>query len=185
MGRIGKRLLAIPNGVEVKVAGSAVSIKGPKGSLTQEYDPIVKVMVEDGKVATVCEEEDSKSRAMQGLYNSLIKNMIEGVTNGFQKELELVGVGYRATLQGKKLQLALGYSHPIVIDPPEGVLFEVEGANKIRVKGTNRWLVGEIAARIRRFREVEPYKGKGIKYSGEVVRRKAGKAAKAVGGAGG
>jgi large subunit ribosomal protein L6 len=185
MGRIGKRLLAIPNGVEVKIGDSTISVKGPKGSLKQAYLPTIKLKVEDGKVATLCESEDRKVKALQGLYNSLIKNMLEGVTNGFQKDLEMVGVGYRATLQGKKLQLALGYSHPILIDPPDGIVFEVEGTNKIKVKGSDRWLVGEIAARIRRFREVEPYKGKGIKYLGEVVRRKAGKAAKAVGGTGG
>jgi len=185
MGRIGKRLLTVPKGVEVSIEDSTVSVKGPKGSLKQAYIPTIKIRVEDGNVVTLCESEDSKAKALHGLYNSLIKNMIEGVTNGFQKDLEMIGVGYRATLQGKNLQLALGYSHPILIEPPDGIVFELEGTNKIKIKGADRWLVGEIAARIRRFREVEPYKGKGIKYFGEIVRRKAGKAAKAVGGAGG
>jgi large subunit ribosomal protein L6 len=185
MGRIGRRILEIPAGVEVKVDDGKVTVKGPKGSLVQSYKPVIKIKIEGNKLSTVCEAEDSAARAMHGLYNSLIKNMLDGVTKGFEKNLDLVGVGYRALLQGKKLQLQLGYSHPVEVDPPAGVTFEMEGATRIKIKGVDRQVVGEVAANIRGLREVEPYKGKGIKYVGEVVRRKAGKAAKAVGGAGG
>ncbi|MBI5078628.1 50S ribosomal protein L6 [Candidatus Saganbacteria bacterium] len=183
MGRIGKRALVIPKGVEVVVEGDKVRIKGPKGSIVQTCNPAVAVKVDEGKVLTLCEGADPASRSLHGLYNSLIKNMLDGVTRGFEKRLELVGVGYRAQVQGKKLQLQLGYSHPLEIDPPAGIGFEVEGATKIKVLGVDRQQVGEVAAKIRGLREVEPYKGKGVRYFGEVVRRKAGKAAKtAVGG---
>jgi large subunit ribosomal protein L6 len=185
MPRIGKRQLEIPSGVEVKVDDGVINVKGPKGSLSQSYLPVVKVEVKDKKVATICEAGDPGSRALQGLYNSLIKNMLVGVTAGFAKELDLVGVGYRAQMQGKKLSLQLGYSHPMEIDPPAGVEFEVAGGTRIKIKGVDRQVVGEVAAKIRKIREVEPYKGKGIRYFGEHVRRKAGKAAKAGAGAAG
>ena len=178
-------MLEIPTGVEVKIENGIVLVKGPKGTLTQSYLPIIQIKVENNKVLTLCEAQDRKAAALQGLYNSLIKNMLDGVTKGFEKSLDLVGVGYRAQLQGKKLQLQIGYSHPVEVDPPEGITFETEGATRIKVKGIDRQLVGQVAAQIRKIREVEPYKGKGIRYVGEVVRRKAGKAAKAVGAAGG
>jgi large subunit ribosomal protein L6 len=184
MGRIGRRILEIPSGTEVKVEGDKIIVKGPKGTLTQTFLPPVQVKVEENKVFTLCESEDRKVLALQGLYNSLIKNMLEGVTKGFEKSLDLVGVGYRAQLQGKKLQLQLGFSHPVEVDPPEGVAFELESPTRIKVKGIDRQLVGQVAAEIRSIRPVEPYKGKGIRYVGEIVRRKAGKAAKAVGAGG-
>ncbi len=131
MARIGKRKLSVPKGVEVKVDGNLVTVKGPKGTLIQALRPEVKIEVEGDKVSTVCGSDESKARALHGLYNSLLKNMLDGVTQGFQKDLELIGVGYRAQLQGKKLSLALGFSHPIEIDPPDGVTFEVEGQTKV------------------------------------------------------
>lgn len=179
MGRIGKRALAIPAGVEVKIEAGKITVKGPKGTLVQEFNPEVTVKVVDKNVLTICDSLEKRLRAQQGLYNSLIKNMMTGVTQGFEKQLELVGVGYRAQLQGKKLTFQIGYSHPVEINPPEGITFVVEGTNKIKVKGFDRQVVGQVAAQIRQVRKVEPYKGKGIKYAGEYVRRKAGKAAKA------
>lgn len=179
MPRIGNRLLELPKGVEIKVDAGQVMIKGPKGSLIQPFDPRVEVKVVDGKVATLAPGRDKSSRSLQGLYNSLIRNMIEGVTKGFEKQLELNGVGYRAQMQGKKLNIQIGYSHPVEVEPPEGITFEVEANTRIRVKGLDKQLVGKLAAEIRAIREVEPYKGKGIKYAGEFVRKKAGKAAKA------
>ena len=175
--------MEIPKGVEAKVDAGVIMIKGPKGNLTQQYNQAIKIEVKDGKVQTACASKDPKALALQGLYNSLIKNMIDGVTNGFEKKLEMVGVGYRAAKQGKGLHISIGYSHPVVVEPPEGIEFAVEGTNKISVKGIDKRLVGEIAAEIRRIREVEPYKGKGIRYVGEQVRKKAGKAAKAAAGA--
>jgi large subunit ribosomal protein L6 len=183
MGRIGKRIIEVPKGVEVKVEGGKVIVKGPKGSLTQEYNLLIKIEAKDNKVQTICESKDPKRLAMQGLYNSIIKNMIDGVTKGFEKSLEMIGVGYRAAKQGKTLQISIGFSHPVVIDPPEGIELQTEGANKIIVKGMDKHMVGEIAAKIRGIRKVEPYKGKGIRYFGEIVRKKAGKAAKTAGGA--
>lgn len=180
MGRIGRRVLAIPPGVEVKVEEGKVRVKGPRGTLVQSLLPVVEIKVEENKLLTLCRSEDRESLALQGTFNALIKNMITGVTTGFEKDLELIGVGYRALMQGKKLQLQVGYSHPVEIDPPEGIEFLVAGPTKIKVKGMDAQLVGEMAAEIRRRRKVEPYKGKGIKYPGEVVRRKAGKAAKAI-----
>ncbi len=182
MGRIGKRLIAVPGGVEIKVTDGAVLVKGPRGELLQSYDPRIKIEVKDNKVQTLCGSRDPKLLALQGLYNSLIKNMIEGVTSGYEKRLEMVGVGYRVAKEGKNLQIQIGFSHPVTIAPPEGVELATEGVNKIIVKGSNKQLVGEIAAEIRRIREVEPYKGKGIKYAGEYVKKKAGKAAKAAAG---
>jgi len=181
MGRIGKRLIEIPKGVEVKVLDGTVQVKGPKGLLVQDYNHAIKIEVAEGKVATLCQSKDPKISALQGLYNSLLKNMIEGVINGYEKKLEMIGVGYRAAKQGKNLQISIGYSHPVIVEPPEGIELAVEGTNKIVVKGIDKQVVGEIAAEIRRIREVEPYKGKGIRYVGEVVRKKAGKAAKAAG----
>lgn len=183
MGRIGKRLIQIPSGVEVKVLDGKIQVKGPKGSLVQEYNSRIKIEVNENKVHTICKAKDPKILALQGLYNSLVKNMIEGVTSGFEKKLEMVGVGYRASKQGKNLQFQIGYSHPVVVEPPEGIELVLEGVNKITVKGIDKQLVGEVAAGIRRIRKVEPYKGKGIRYAGERVRKKAGKVAKVAAGA--
>jgi large subunit ribosomal protein L6 len=177
-------LIDVPKGVEVKVIDGTIQVKGPKGSLTQDYRHAVKIEVKDGKVQTICESRDPKVMALQGLYNSLVSNMIQGVTAGFEKKLEMVGVGYRAAKQGKNLNISIGYSHPVIVEPPDGIELSVEGVNKITVKGIDKQLVGEIAAEIRRIREVEHYKGKGIRYAGERVRKKAGKAAKAAAGAG-
>ena len=183
MGRIGKRIIIIPAGVEVIASEGKILVKGPKGSLQQEYNLGVKVEVNDGKVSTQVSSKDPKLAAMQGLYNSLIKNMIDGVTKGFEKRLEIEGVGYRAIQQGRNLQLQMGFSHPTIIQPPTGIDLAVEGTNKISIKGMDKQLVGALAAEIRSVREVEPYKGKGIRYAGERVRRKAGKSAKAAAGA--
>jgi large subunit ribosomal protein L6 len=183
MGRIGKRIIEVPKGVEVKIDHGKITIKGPKGSLEQDFNMVVKVEFKDGTIQTISESKDPKVAAMLGLYNSLITNMIIGVTEGYEKELEMLGVGYRAIKQGKNIQLAIGYSHPVIIEPPDGIELETIGANKIKVKGLDKQVVGEIAAEIRRVRKVEPYKGKGIRYVGEKVRRKAGKAAKAAAGA--
>ncbi len=182
MGRIGKRIIEIPKGVEVKVTDGQVEVKGAKGRLVRDYSHLIKIVVEESSVRTLCESKDPKVLALQGLYNSLLKNMVDGVTQGFEKRLEIVGVGYRASKQGKNLQLQIGYSHPVVIAPPEGIEINVEGANKVVVKGIDKEVVGEIAAEIRAVREVEPYKGKGIRYAGERVRKKAGKAAKVAAG---
>ncbi|MBN3032765.1 MAG: 50S ribosomal protein L6 [Candidatus Saganbacteria bacterium] len=184
MGRIGKRALAIPGGVDVKVTDGAIEVKGPKGVLKQAYDGRVAIKVEGGKVMTLTDGSDKESLSLQGLYNSLLKNMLTGVTAGFEKELEMIGVGYRAQMQGKKLLLLAGFSHPVEFEPPAGIEFAVAGTNKIKIKGADRQLVGQVAANIRAARTVEPYKGKGIKYAGEFVRRKAGKAAKATTGGG-
>ena len=181
MGRIGKRIIDIPKGIEVKINDGQVQVKGPKGNLVQEYNTLITIEAKEGKLQTICNSRDPKLLAMQGLYNSILKNMIDGVTKGFEKNLEMVGVGYRAAKQGKNLQIQLGYSHPIIVEPPEGIELAVEGANKIVIKGVDKRLVGEVAAKIRRIRSVEPYKGKGVRYAGERVRKKAGKAAKAAG----
>ncbi|MFH1826609.1 MAG: 50S ribosomal protein L6 [bacterium] len=183
MARIGKRLIQIPKGVQVEIANGVVKVKGPKGTLVQDYKQAITIEVEGDKIKTLCLAKDPKILALQGLYNSLITNMIEGVTNGFEKRLEMVGVGYRVAKQGKGLQIAIGYSHPVMVEAPEAIELTTEGTNKIIVKGIDKQVVGEVAAKIRRIRKVEPYKGKGIKYVGERVRRKAGKAAKAAGGA--
>jgi large subunit ribosomal protein L6 len=179
MGRIGKRLIEVPKEVEVKVEDGRFHVKGPKGSLVQDYNPAIKIEVKENKIHTICESKDPKILALQGLYNSLIKNMIEGVIKGFEKKLEMVGVGYRAAKQGSNLSLQIGYSHPVVVEPPKGIEITVEGVNKITVKGMDKQVVGKVAADIRSVRKVEPYKGKGIRYAGEIVRKKAGKAAKA------
>ena len=182
MGRIGKRIIDIPAGAEVKVLDGMILVKGPKGSLQQSYNLAVKIEVKDSKVSTQISSKDPKVAALQGLYNSLINNMIDGVTKGFEKRLEIEGVGYRAILQGKNLQLQVGLSHPTIIQPPAGIEITVQGTNKISVKGIDKQLVGAVTAEIRSKREVEPYKGTGIRYAGERVRKKAGKAAKAAAG---
>jgi large subunit ribosomal protein L6 len=178
MSRIGRKPIAIPAGVKVAVDGRAVSVTGPKGSLMRDIPAPISVVV-DGEQVTVTRPSDSKTnRSLHGLCRTLVANMVEGVSVGFRKDLEINGVGYRAAKAGNKLTLALGYSHPIEIIPPEGISFEVPEQTKISVIGHNKELVGQIAAEIRSLRKPEPYKGKGIKYTNEVIRRKAGKAGK-------
>ncbi len=177
MSRIGRQPIEIPDGVEVDVEASAVKVKGPKGELSQEIVRDMKVSLEDGAVKVERPTDRGEHRALHGLTRSLIANMVEGVTNGYEKRLEIQGVGYRAQLKGKNLELALGYSHPVSIEAPEGIEFEVPQPTEVVVRGIDKQLVGETAARIRKSRPPEPYKGKGIRYSGEHVRRKVGKRA--------
>lgn len=176
MSRIGKKPISLPKGVEVKRDGNTVSVKGPKGALTQDIPEEITFVQEDEQLLVKRPSDDKKHRALHGLSRALIANMVEGVTNGYEKKLELVGVGYRAQLQGKKLVISIGFSHPVEVDPPEGIEFEVPAVTKITVKGIDKQLVGNTAAHIRAIRKPEPYKGKGIKYENEVIRRKAGKA---------
>lgn len=178
MSRIGRKPIAVPAGVKVTIDGRTVAVTGPKGSLSREIPGAVTFKLE-GEVITVSRPDDTKTnRSMHGLCRTLIANMVEGVANGFRTDLEINGVGYRAAKAGNKLTLALGYSHPIEIDPPAGISFEVDGQTKVAVLGANKELVGQVAAEIRSLRKPEPYKGKGIKYVDEVIRRKAGKAGK-------
>jgi len=178
MSRIGRKPIAVPAGVKVTIEGRTVSVTGPKGTLSREIPGAVSFALE-ADVITVTRPDDSKTnRSMHGLCRTLIANMVEGVATGFRTDLEINGVGYRAAKAGNKLTLALGYSHPIEINPPAGITFEVDGQTKVAVLGANKELVGQIAAEIRSLRKPEPYKGKGIKYVNEVIRRKAGKAGK-------
>ena len=179
MSRIGKLPVAIPAGVTVTVSDdNLVTVKGPKGTLTQQITGDLKVTVEEGAVVVTRARDDKESRAKHGLYRVLINNMVKGVTEGFSKTLTIIGTGYRAALSGKKLALTMGYSHPVELDPPAGISFEVPNPNSIVVKGIDKAEVGQIAAIVREVRPPEPYLGKGIRYENENVRRKAGKAAK-------
>ena len=181
MSRIGKNPIALPQGVEVKVDGNVVTVKGKLGELTQELSSDITVKVEDGTITLERPSDSKDRRAAHGLYRALINNMVEGVSKGFTKELELVGVGYRASNQGQKLDLALGFSHNIILDLAPEVKVETvseKGKNPIvKLTSHDKQLVGQVAAKIRSFRKPEPYKGKGIKFVGEVLRRKAGKSA--------
>ncbi len=178
MSRIGRLPITVPAGVEVKLDGNTVTVKGAKGTLTGTFDSNMTIAL-DGGVVTVTRPNDQKeNRSLHGLTRTLIANMIEGVSNGFKKELEIVGIGYRCALQGKDLVLNVGYSHQVVMTPPEGVTVEVPAPNKIVVNGYDKQKVGQFAAEVRGVRPPEPYKGKGIKYIDEVVRRKEGKAGK-------
>jgi len=179
MSRVGRLPVVIPQGVTVTVSDdNLVTVKGPKGTLTKQMSKKINIAVEDGKVVVTRPNDEKEIRALHGLTRALIKNMVVGVTEEYQKTLELVGVGYRAAKQGKKLVLTVGYSHPVEIDAVEGIEFDVPAANQIVVKGIDKELVGQVAARIRSVREPEPYKGKGIKYIDEVIRRKEGKTGK-------
>ena len=179
MSRIGRLPIAIPNGVTVTVTPeNVVTAKGPKGQLTKAMHPAINIAVENNSIVVTRENDEKQNRALHGLTRALINNMVVGVTEGYKKTLELVGVGYRAQLQGKKLILSLGFSHPVEIEAVPGVDFQLEGANKIIVSGIDKELVGDVAADIRTWRKPEPYKGKGIKYDNEVVRRKEGKTGK-------
>ncbi len=178
MSRIGRLPIPVPAGVEVKIDGNVVEVKGPKGTLTHTIPAPITVALEDGNIVVSRPDDERTSRSLHGLSRTLIANNIEGVTNGFTKGLEIVGTGYRVTAKGADVEFALGYSHPILVQPPQGITFTVEGNTKISVSGIDKQAVGEVAANLRKLRKPEPYKGKGVRYAGEVVRRKAGKAGK-------
>ena len=177
MSRIGRKPIEVPDGVSIDVQPGQVSVKGPKGELSQVVNPDMKVSQEDAVVTVERPTDRGEHRALHGLTRSLIANMVEGVTNGFEKRLEIQGVGYRAQLKGKAIELALGFSHPVSVPAPEGIEFEVPQPTEIVVRGIDKQLVGEIAAEIRKRRPPEPYKGKGIRYAGEQVKQKVGKRA--------
>jgi large subunit ribosomal protein L6 len=179
MSRIGKQPVAIPDGVTVEISSGLVRVKGPGGELSQRVNPDMRVRVEGGEVRVERPSDEREHRALHGLTRSLIANMVEGVTKGYEKRLEIQGVGYRAALNGQDLELQVGFSHSVKVTPPSGIEFEVPAPNRIVVRGIDKQLVGETAATIRKVRKPEPYKGKGIRYEGEYVRKKAGKAAKA------
>lgn len=179
MSRIGLKPITIPNGVEIKINdNNLVEVKGPKGQLAEQINPDMEVKIEDGVLTIARPTENKKHKSLHGLSRTLISNMIIGVTEGYSKDLEIEGTGYRAAKQGKKLVLTLGYSHPVELEDPAGIEVEVPAANKIVVKGIDKQLVGNYAANIRAYRKPEPYKGKGIRYAGEVIRRKVGKTGK-------
>jgi large subunit ribosomal protein L6 len=177
MSRIGKQPIAVPDGVEITIEPELVKVKGPKGELEERVSREIGVAQENGEIVVTRSTDRGEHRALHGLTRSLIANMVEGVTSGFEKRLEIQGVGYRAQLQGNKLVLALGYSHPIEVNAPTGIDFEVPQPTRITVRGISKQVVGEVAATIRKQRPPEPYKGKGIRYEGEYVARKVGKRA--------
>jgi large subunit ribosomal protein L6 len=180
MSRIGNKPIEIPSGVDVTIGNNnLVSVKGPKGELSLAASPNMKLSRENGTLLVERPDNDRVNRSLHGLTRTLINNMVQGVTAGYTRTLEITGVGYRAALDGNTLVLNVGFSHPVRMTPPEGVTYAMEGTNRIHVQGIDKQAVGEEAARIRRVRPPEPYKGKGIRYAGEVVRRKAGKAGKA------
>ncbi|GHD47426.1 50S ribosomal protein L6 [Mycetocola manganoxydans] len=178
MSRIGRLPIEIPAGVTVAVDSSVVTVKGPKGELTLSVAKPIEVAVEDGQVLVTRPDDERESRSLHGLTRTLISNQIIGVTQGYTKGLEVVGTGYRVAQKGSSVEFALGFSHPVLIEPPAGITLTVEGNNKLTVSGIDKQAVGEAAANIRKIRKPEPYKGKGVRYAGEIVRRKAGKAGK-------
>ena len=171
--------IVVPKGVDVRIDGVNVMVKGPKGELSREINPEMTLEQSDGQIVVTRPSDQPRHRAQHGLTRALVNNMVQGVSEGFTKTLEMQGVGYRAQMQGNELVLAIGFSHPVNVPPPPGIEFEVEGTSRIIVKGINREQVGQVAADVRKIRPPEPYKGKGIRYLGEYVRRKAGKAGKA------
>ncbi|MFB2571995.1 50S ribosomal protein L6 [Micrococcus sp. IITD107] len=177
MSRIGRLPITVPAGVDVTIDGATVSVKGPKGQLTHEVAQPIAVALEGGTLTVSRPDDERESRSLHGLTRTLISNMILGVTDGYEKQLEVVGTGYRVQAKGQDLEFALGYSHPVPVKCPEGITFKVEG-NKVTVSGIDKQQVGEIAANIRKLRRPDPYKGKGVRYAGEQIRRKAGKAGK-------
>ena len=179
MSRIGKQPVTIPSGVEVSVGeGNLVTVKGPRGTLSQAMHANMRIVVADGVARVERPDDEGFNRGLHGLTRTLLANMVDGVTKGFEKRLSIVGVGYRAALKGKDIELQVGYSHPVLVPQPEGIEFEVPTATSIVIRGNDKAQVGEVAANIRKIRKPEPYKGKGIRYEDEVVRKKAGKAAK-------
>ncbi len=177
MSRIGRMPIAVPSAVKVEIKDNLVDVTGPKGRLSRQFSPEMRLHLEDGKLLVTRPSDEPRHRAVHGLTRALLNNMVTGVEQGFRRTLELQGVGYRAQKQGSKLVLALGFSHPVEVDPPAGISFEVEG-NRIHVDGIDKEMVGQVASDIRRKRPPEPYLGKGVRYQGERVRRKAGKAGK-------
>jgi large subunit ribosomal protein L6 len=180
MSRVGQAPIPVPSGVDVKIEGRVVTVKGPKGELSRTLPEQLSITLDEGELTVARADEERESRALHGLFRSLVANMVTGVTEGYRRGLEIVGVGYRATAQGDRaLELAVGYSHTVKVQAPEGITFEVPSNTRIDVVGIDKETVGQVAADIRAIRKPEPYKGKGIRYQGEVVRRKAGKAASA------
>jgi large subunit ribosomal protein L6 len=179
MSRIGRMPIPVPNGVDVTIDGSNVAVKGPKGSLSHVVvEPISIERGEDGALVVTRPNDEREARSRHGLTRTLVANMVTGVTEGYEKTLEIVGVGYRVTAKGSSLEFALGFSHPVTVDPPEGITFEVQTPTRFVVRGIDKQKVGEVAANIRKIRKPEPYKGKGVRYAGENVRRKVGKTGK-------
>jgi large subunit ribosomal protein L6 len=178
MSRIGRLPIPVPSGVDINIDGQAVSVKGPKGSLSLTVAEPIAVERQDGVLNVTRPNDEGKVRALHGLSRTLIANMVTGVTAGYSKTLEIVGVGYRVAAKGKDLEFSLGFSHPVVVTPPEGITFRVEVPTRFVVEGIDKQLVGETAARIRKLRKPDPYKAKGVRYQGEVIRRKVGKAGK-------
>jgi len=178
MSRIGRQPIPIPAGVEVSLDGPVITVTGPRGTLSRSLPPAMTVEAGEGMIVVTRPSEAKGHKQLHGLTRTLVANMIDGVTSGYRKTLEITGVGYRAQKIGDKLQLNLGYSHPVEIAPPEGISFEVESPVKLAVVGIDKELVGQVAAKVRATRKPEPYKGKGVRYAGEVIRRKAGKAGK-------
>jgi large subunit ribosomal protein L6 len=178
MSRIGRLPIPVPSGVDVTIDGRRLTVKGPKGELSRELHPDMTVSREDDTIVVTRPTEQKTHKQLHGLTRTLVNNMVVGVTDGYRKGLEITGVGYRAIKVGEKLQLSLGYSHQIEIDPPSGISFEVENPTRLAVVGIDKELVGQIAAKVRSTRKPEPYKGKGVRYAGEQIRRKAGKAGK-------
>jgi large subunit ribosomal protein L6 len=176
MSRIGKHPVAVPNGVTVTIEGNTLKVKGPRGELSRTFHPDMKLTVKDGNVTVERPSEDAKHKALHGLSRTLVSNMVEGVTKGYQKQLDIVGVGYKAEARPYGLQLALGFSHPVEYRAPEGIKLTAPVPTQILIDGANKEIVGQVAAELRSLRPPEPYKGKGIKYAGEQIRRKAGKA---------
>lgn len=177
MSRIGRKPIQITKGITITAKDGSIVVKGPKGELSARLHPSIKCEIGSTELQVVRKSDEKQDRALHGLWRALIQNMINGVSQGYSRKLEIVGVGYRAEMKGKKLQLLLGYSHPIVFGPPEGVTLETPSQTNVVVSGIDKQLVGLVAAKIRSFRPPEPYKGKGVKYEGEYIRRKAGKAA--------
>jgi large subunit ribosomal protein L6 len=175
MSRIGRLPIEIPSGVDVTVDGSAVTVKGPKGELNLTVARPIEVAIQDGQVVVSRPDDERESRSLHGLTRTLIANNIIGVTQGYSKSLEVVGTGYRVMARGTDIEFALGFSHPVIVTPPSGISFQVEGNNRLTVTGIDKQAVGEVAANIRKIRKPEPYKGKGVRYAGEAVRRKTGK----------
>ena len=178
MSRIGRMPIPVPSGVKVDIAGDSITVTGPKGALNLKVASPIEVKEEEGNLVVTRPDDERDSRALHGLTRTLISNMVIGVTTGFEKTLEIVGTGYRVAATGSGLEFQLGFSHPVVVTAPEGISFAVESAVKFKVQGIDKQQVGEVAANIRKLRKPEPYKGKGVRYEGEVVRRKAGKAGK-------
>jgi large subunit ribosomal protein L6 len=178
MSRIGKAPIAVPSGVDVTVEGRKVTVKGPKGTLSHEVDEPITVSLDEGVLSVARPDDERESRALHGLSRSLLNNLVQGVSQGFERKLEIHGVGYRVQLRGQDLEFALGFSHPVPVKAPAGITFAVQSPTRLTVTGIDKQQVGEVAAKIRKLRRPDPYKGKGVRYAGETIRRKAGKAGK-------